>query len=158
MSVEVILDKEDTSPTIVELSPVIPNITDKTIKVRWANTKDEIHTLRQFQRDFLLCVPDVPTFDKTVAAFGKRLKIPQSVLERAKLVLTDRKGYNWRNFVEEQRENISPKHLLLKLAADAIRKGNQPSLAEIVKGVFADGINPADTDVLIRLKSSSMRG
>jgi len=31
--------------------------------------------------------------DRAIATFGLRLKIPQNVLERAKLVLTDVKAY-----------------------------------------------------------------
>jgi hypothetical protein len=158
LMVEIVLDKEYTGPTIVELATTIPDITDTVIKLRWTNTKDELHTLAQFKRDFLLIVPDSLIFDKAVATFGKPLNVSQSILERSKLVLADRKGYDWRHFSEELHESISPKYLLLKLAADAIRKGIQPSLAEIVGKVFLDGISPTDADVLIRLRAPRMRG
>jgi hypothetical protein len=157
MSVEIVLDAEYGGPDIFELAPTIPEIADKTVKLRWANSKDEIHALAPFDRSFVLCVRDSSVLDRAVATFGKRLKISPSVLERAKFVLTDKKGYDWRNFAGELRET-SPRHLLLKLAADAVRKGIQPSLAEIAGKVLSDGINPIDADILMRLRSPRMRG
>jgi hypothetical protein len=156
--IEITLDEEYAGPTVVELAPAIPDIADRVVKVRWGGTKAEYAALQQFDRDFLLCVPDQAALDKAVAAFGKRLTVAQGLLERAKLTLADRKGYDWRAFVEGLGEDASPKFLLMKLAADAVRKGVQPALAEIVGNVMADGINPLDVDVLIRLKSGRMRG
>jgi len=155
--IEIVLDKEYAGPSILELISVIPDITDKTVKLRWTNSKDEVYALKQFDRNFALIVPDAYTFDRTVATFGKRLKISAGIVERAKFVLTDKKGYDWRHFVEELHD-ISPRYLLLKLAADAIRKGIQPSLVEIVEKVFLESISPTDADVLVRLRAPRMRG
>jgi hypothetical protein len=155
--IDIIIDSEYKGPNIIELASTISEITDKTIKLSWANSKDEIYTLAQFNRNFTLHVPDIHVFDRTVATFGKRLKISSGILERAKLVLTDKKGYDWRNFTGELRET-SAKYVLLKLAADAIRRGNQPSLAEIIGKVLTDGISSTDADILIRLRSARMRG
>lgn len=155
--IEILLDSEYRGPTIIELASSVPDITDQKIKVQWTNSKDEVRALREFKRDFVLYVADSHTFDRAVATFGKRLKVPPAVTERAKFVLTDKKGYDWRNFTDGLKDT-SPRFLLLKLAADAIRKGIQPSLAEIVANVFLDGISHQDADVLIRLKSGRMRG
>ncbi len=155
--IEIVLDKEYAGPTIIELASVIPDITDKTVKLRWTNSKDEVYILRQFDRDFVLIVPDFYTFDRAVATYGKRLYDSAGEIERAKKALTDRKEYDWRRFTDELHD-ISPRYLLLKLAADAIRKGIQPSLAEIVGKVFLESISPTDADVLIRLRAPHMRG
>jgi hypothetical protein len=157
MSIEITIDEKYAGPGILELISVIPDIADKTVKLRWTNSKDEVHALKQFDRNFALVVPDAYTFDRTVTTFGKRLKISAGIVERAKFVLTDKKGYDWRHFVEELHD-VSPRYLLLKLAADAIRKGIQPSLAEIAGKVFIEGISPADVDVLVRLRAPRMRG
>jgi hypothetical protein len=155
--VEIIVDKEYSGPGILELAATIPEIADKTVKLRWANSKDEIHALARFSRNFTLVVPDVLLLDRTIATFGKRLKVSAAVLERAKFVLADKKGYDWRSFIGELRET-SPRYLVLKLAADAVRKGVQPSLAEIAGKILSDGVAAADADVLLRLRSPRMRG
>jgi hypothetical protein len=155
--IEITIDKEYAGPNIIELASTIPDITDKTVKLRWTNSKDEIYTLRQFDRDFALVVPDAYTFDRAVATFGKRLHVSTGIIERAKKALTDKKEYDWRHFTDELHD-ITPRYLLLKLAADAIRKGIQPSLAEIVGKVFTESISPVDADVLIRLRAVRTRG
>jgi hypothetical protein len=155
--IEIVIDKEYAGPMILELASVIPDITDKAVKLRWTNSKDEIYIFKKFDRDFILVVPDFYIFDRTVATFGKRLHVSAGVIERAKKVLTDKKEYDWRHFTEELHD-ISPRYLLLKLVADAIRRGVQPSLAEIVGKVFLEGISYTDVDVLIRLRAPHVRG
>lgn len=155
--VEIILDKEYVGPDIFELAPAIPDITDKAIKVRWTNTKDEVRTLKSFDRDFILYVADLPIFERATATFNKPIKISPGMMERAKIMLMDSNTYDWRHFTEELRES-SPRFLVLKLAADAIRKGLKPSLADIAAKMLVDGISPVDADVLVRLKSNRIRG
>lgn len=155
--ISITLDEDFTGPDIFELQSIISTITDPVIRVNWTNTKDEIHALTQYKRDFILSVSDLQVFDRTVATFGKRITISKSIIERAKLVLADKKNYDWRNFAAELRET-SPRYLLIKLAADAIRRGTQPSLAEIVGKMLHLGINPNDADVLMRLRSPRLRG
>lgn len=155
--IKIIQEEKYEGPSILELASNIPDITDDTIDIRWANSKDEIAALGQYNRNFVLHVADSHIRDRTFATFGKRLRIPLNVLERAKFVLADKKGYDWRNFAGELKDT-SPRYLLLKLAADAIRKGIQPSLAEIAGKVLSDGIEPIDADVLMRLRSARMRG
>jgi hypothetical protein len=160
MQVEIVIDKEYAGPGIVELSSSIPNITDKTIEIRWTNSKDEIHAMHGFRfpgRQWKLHVPDAPTFDRALSTFGGRLKLPAHVLDQAKIALIDPQNYNWRKFSEELHDT-SPRYAVLQLAANAIRKGMKPSLAEIVRNIFIDGISPIDTDVLLRLKSGRIRG
>ncbi len=155
--IDIILDKEYFGPDIFELAPAIPDITDTTIKVRWTNTKDEVRTLKSFDRDFTLYVANLPTFERAISTFSKFIKIAPNMIERSKIMLMDSNTYDWRHFTEELRE-CSPRFLVLKLAADAIRKGLKPSLADIAVTMFVDGISPLDADVLVRLKSNRIRG
>ena len=67
------------------------------------------------------------------------------------------KTYDWRNFCREQINGVAPKWLLLKLAADSLRKGNSPALADIIEPLLLRGVNIADADVLLRLKSKVWR-
>jgi hypothetical protein len=158
MVIDVVLDKEYQGPSIIELLPAIDRIDAETIDLRWGNTKDEIRILQQHHdRKFLLHITDSVVWDHTIATFGKRLQIPSILLERAKLMLVDIKTYDWRKFIE-QIPGTNPRYLLLQLAADAIRKGIQPKLAQIVASTFVDGISAHDADILLRLKSSHIRG
>ena len=156
--INILLDREYAGPDIFQLAPSIPDIANDVIDLRWTNTKDELRVLSQFpHRSFSLHATDSHIFDRTVATFGQRLTISSGLLERAKFVLLDFKGYDWRRFSEEL-PNTPPRYVLLQLAADAIRNGSKPALAEIVKDIFIDGISPVDADVLLRLKSSRIRG
>lgn len=156
--IDVQLDNEYTGPDIQALETTIPDISDDVVKVRWTHTKDELRVLNQFpNRNFLLVVPDSTTFDKVVATFGKRLTISKTIIERAKLVLRDQKSYDWRKFTVEVRD-AAPRYILMQLAADSIRNGNKPNLAEIVSLIFSDGVSAVDADVLLRLKSGRIRG
>lgn len=156
MRVQIKLDEEYTGPTILEIRQSIPNIEDNIINVLWNNSKDEIKTINQFDRDFMLFVPDVKTMEKTIATFGKKIRVPLTISEKAKSVLTDPKNYDWRKFTDDQKYH--PKYILMQLAANAIRKGISPPLADIVSSIFIDGVSPVDADVLLRLKSGRIRG
>ena len=158
MQVELVWDKEYRGPTIVELAPAIDRVEAPVIDVRWGNTKDELRILRQHSnRKFLLKITEPKVWDHTVATFGKRLQIAPTLLERARVVLVDLQAYDWRKFLE-QTSTVNPRYLLLQLVADGIRKGKQPKLAPIVSSTFMNGVGPQDADVLLRLKSSHMRG
>jgi len=44
---------------------------------------------------------------------------------------------DWRKFVENQIPGINPRYIILQLCADALRKGKQPRLAQIL--ILASG-------------------
>lgn len=153
-NVEIIIMRDFEGPTILELVSIMDSVSEDPIKVSWGNTRDEQAALRQFpDRKFVLYVNDFPSRDRAVSALGLPLKLEQPVVDRAKLLLTDLKAYDWRTFCADNESGPATKNILLKLVADSLRKGNRPVLAEIMKPLFLGGINVLDVDILLRLKS-----
>jgi len=157
---EIKIERDYEGPSIVEIESIIDNITEEPIKVAWGNTRDEINALHRFpKRQFLLHVQDFPARDRTTSVLGLPLRLESTVVERSKLLLTDLKAADWRTFCKEQesQHGVSTKYALLKLVADALRKGKTPALAEIVGHLFLSGIDIKDVDILLRLKSGAIR-
>jgi hypothetical protein len=156
---EIVVDEDwKEHPSILEIADSIPEITADPIDVQWGNTRDEATALRSFpDRRFALHVPGFPARDRATSYLGLPLRLEQSVLERAKHLLTDPQAYDWRSFCKESEGGISPRNILLKLVADSLRKGNRPALAEIMAPLFLSGINVHDADVLLRLKSGRLK-
>jgi hypothetical protein len=154
-NVEIIVNKDYEGPSILELTDIIDGI-DEAINVDWSNSRDEITTLQRFPKNkFILYVKDFHTRDRTASTLGLFLKLEDAVVTKAKTVLVEPKEYDWRNFCKQNTAGPSTRNILLKLAADALRKGLQPSLAGVVSSIFHDGISIIDVDVLLRLKSRS---
>ncbi len=156
---EVVVDKDwKEHPSILQIADSMAEITDETVDLQWGNTRDEATALRSFPgKKFILHVPGFPARDRATSYLGLPLRLEQTVLERAKLLLTDPKAYDWRSFCKESEQGVSPRNILLKLVADALRKGNRPALAEIMSPLFLGGISTVDADVLLRLKSGRLR-
>ena len=157
---EIKIDKDYEGPSILELETIIGNFTDDSpIKVSWGNTRDEVSALRRFSdRRFVLYVSGFPARDRATATLGLPLVLESTVMERAKLLLIDLRAYDWRTFCREsEKDGVSSKHILLKLVADSLRKGNRPALAEIMEPLLLAGIDVNDVDVLLRLKSDVLR-
>jgi len=154
---EIKIDKDYEGPSVLELVDSLDGIQDP-IKISWSNSKNEVALLHKYpQKKFILYVNDFSTRDRTVATLGLSLNLEQVTLARTKEVIIDMKTYDWRNFCREQINGVAPKWLLLKLAADSLRKGNSPALADIIEPLLLRGVNIADADVLLRLKSKVWR-
>jgi len=152
-NVEIIVNKDFEGPTILELTDIIDGI-DEAIKVDWSNSRDEISTILRFPtKNFVLYVRDFSVRDRTSSTLGLFLKLEEPVVEKAKDFLIKPKEYDWRNFCRQNEHGPSTRNILLKLVADALRKGLQPVLADVVASIFHDGISIVDVDVLLRLKS-----
>jgi len=150
--VEIIVNKDSEFPSILELIESIPEI-DEAVRVDWTNSRDEIAILLRFpDKKFVLYVRDFSMRDRTVSALGLPLKLEEPVIERAKTALVQPKEYDWRNFCKSNERGPSTRNILLKVTADALRKGLRPALADIVGSLFHDGISIVDVDVLLRLK------
>lgn len=151
-NIEIIVNKDFEGPSITELIDIIPEV-EEVIKVDWSNSRDEIATLQRFpHKHFILYVRDFSMRDRTVATLGLPLKIEEPVVERAKNSLIQPKEYDWRNFCKQNEYGPSTRNILLKLAADALRNGKRPALAEIMEQLFCGGVSIVDVDVLLRLK------
>jgi hypothetical protein len=149
----IVIDKDFEGPSLEELVPIIDEITEDPIKISWGNTHDEVALLHFYSnKRFTLYVDGFPAKDRAVAALGLALDPPQPVLDKAKDALNNVQKYDWRNFCDESKGGPAPKWLILKLAADSLRKGNRPALAEIISPVLLDGISIVDVDVLLRLR------
>src|SRR5258708_21796836 len=146
--VEIIVNKDYEGPSILELTDIISEI-DEAIKVDWSNSRDEISTILRFPgKKFVLYVKDFSARDRTASTLGLFLKLEEPVVERAKTLLIQPKEYDWRNFCRQNEHGPSTRNILLKLTADALRKGIRPVLADIVSSLFHDGISIVDVDVL----------
>ena len=156
---EVAIVRDFRGPTILELAPVMESVTASPVRVRWRGGKDEVGALAAFPgREFVLCVEDFPARDRACAALGLPLAIEASVLERGRIMLVDPKACDWRGFCGEQAKarGTAPKYILLKLAADSVRRGHSPPLAEVMEPLFLGGVGAHDADVLLRLKSGRL--
>jgi len=152
-NVEIIINKDFEGPDILEVVENIPDI-DEAISVEWSNSRDEITTILRFpDKKFILYVRDFPMRDRTASTLGLVLKLEEAVVIKAKTLLNEPKEYDWRNFCKQNEHGPSTRNILLKLAADALRKGMRPALADIVSSLFHEGISIIDVDVLLRLKS-----
>lgn len=156
--VQIVISKELSSacPSLQELEPSMVNISpDETIEVRWGNSKQEQIALeRHKNRKFLLYVPDVQSCERASGVLEIPLTLEKNLVGAARLALTNKKLYNWREFSREKGSAVT-KNILLKIAADEIRHGNQPKLAGVVRDVFLDGVSPTNADTLLRLRNWS---
>ena len=152
LNVEIIISKDFEGPSILELTDIIDGI-DEAIKIDWSNSRDEISTILRFPtKKFILYVRDFSVRDRTASTLGLFLKLEEPVVEKAKMFLIQPKEYDWRNFCKQNEHGPSTRNVLLKMTADALRKGLRPALADILASVFHDGIGIVDVDVLLRLK------
>jgi len=152
LNVEIVISKDFEGPSILELTDIIDGI-DEAIKIDWSNSRDEISTILRFPtKKFILYVRDLSVRDRTASTLGLFLKLEEPVVEKAKMFLIQPKEYDWRNFCKQNEHGPSTRNVLLKMTADALRKGLRPALADILASVFHDGIGIVDVDVLLRLK------
>lgn len=149
----IVIDEDFEGPTLKELVSIMDDITEDPIKIRWHNSHEEISVLRSSQKVFTLYVDDFPAKDRAIAALGLPLDQPKLILDKAKDSLNSPQKYDWRGFCEDSKGNPAPKWLLVKLAADSLRKGNKPALAEIISPILLGGVSIVDADVLLRLKA-----
>jgi len=149
--VEIVVNKDFEGPSILELTDIIPGIEDA-IKVDWSNSPDEIAAILHFPSSkFILYVRDFTVRDHTVSSLGLFIK-EEPIAARAWSVLAVPKEYDWRNFCKQNEHGPSTCNILLKLAADSLRKGNRPAVADLIEPLFLGGVSVIDIDVLLRLK------
>jgi hypothetical protein len=152
LDVEVIVNKDFEGPDILEMVENIPDI-DEAVTVYWSNTRDEIGTLLRFpNKKFILYVRDFAMRDRTASSLGLFLKLEEPLLKEAWNSLATPQEYNWRNFCKANEHGVSTRNVLLKLAADSLRKGNRPIIADLIEPLFLGGVSIVDVDVFLRLK------
>ena len=151
---EIVIDPTYKGPDIIDQQYSLRKIEDKVIDVRWLNTKSEITLLSRFSDlNFRLHVSDIAMQEKTAITFGLPVEYDRNTLNTAFLALNSRKSYDWRNFTADKPHTYT-RNLLIRLAADALRRGNLNPLTEIVGSfVQKSSISPVDADVMLRLKA-----
>lgn len=150
--VEIVINKDFEGPSILELTDIISGV-EEAIKVDWSNSRDEIATILRFpEKKFTLYVRDFTMRDRTVSSLGLFLKLEEPVMAKAWGTLAYPKDYDWRNFCKSNEHGPATRNILLKLAADSLRKGNRPAVADLIEPLFLGGISIVDIDVLLRLK------
>ena len=153
--IEIIINRELSSacPSLQELEPSIVEIPpEETIDIRWENSRQEQVILEHHRnRNFRLYVPDLQSCERATSTLELPLTLDKSMVGDARLALTNKKLYNWREFSREKGATVA-RNTLLKIAADEIRNGNQPKLAHVVRDMFLKGVSPVNADTLLRLR------
>jgi|SRR5208282_628849 len=151
--IQIVINPEYAGPTILDWGVSSRTVEDKFVEVRWGNTKQEINQLERLSDcNFRLFVPDKAAQDKAALSLGDDVQLDQTTINTAKLALNARKSYDWRGFSDGKPTSLT-RSILTRMSADALRKGRESVLADLV-GDFAleGGINPIDADVLLRLR------
>jgi len=88
---------------------------------------------------------------RTCNALGLTLKFDGEMLENCKAALW-KECPTWRPMVEGIGSNTA-RSVLVKLVANALRQGKRPKfMASVMDDVLFSNVDPADTDVLARLR------
>jgi hypothetical protein len=145
--IDIVIERDFTGPSLLDLEPILDTITAPSIVVRWHNSKAEQHLIRRHRdRNFVLMINDIPAMEAVVNALNLPIKLTPEYLEQVKMSLVSRKNYNWRSSSIEARKSI-----ITKLASEALRKGDKPKLSKVVTRCLLDGVSAMDADVLLRL-------
>lgn len=152
---EVVVNKSlfEACPSILDFESSFENIPmEIPIEVRWENSKRELVAInRHKDRVFRLYVPDIISLDRATSFLEMSITLDKSMVDNGCLALCNKKLYNWREFSRELGA-ATAKNLVLKIAADDIRKGAKSKLAYVAKDVLLDGVTPSNADTLLRLR------
>lgn len=151
------VDKEFAGPTLCDLEPILDEL-EGPVEVRWTGSKrDYLAYERHGAREVLMVVPDVETLERTIWVLGGHLELSEDDLQAAKSALTSRSEQTWRTRVDA----LGPTRgtlLLTKVMADSLRSGKKaPAALSIALDCILQGVNPADADVLLRLRANNLR-
>jgi hypothetical protein len=160
-AVDIIIDEDPGRPTIVELAPILDDITEDPIKVRWENSKPELLVLASHpNKRFLLCVLGMHEMERAVGLLGRKIKIDDAALRtgiKALASAPQQQLPDWRSYLD-QAKSLTPRHVILKLAADSLRVGEATLLTTgLVDDLIFGGIDPRDMDVMFRIRSNRFK-
>lgn len=157
MSFKLRVDKEFAGPTLCDLEPVLGDLPDP-VEVRWtASKRDYLGYERHGAREIHMVVPDLDTLERTIWALGGHLELSDEDLQAAKTALTSKSDQTWRVRVDGLGTTRGTL-LLMKVMADSLRAGRKaPAAISIARDCILQGVNPADADVLLRLRANNLR-
>ncbi len=150
----VAVDPEFHGPTLDELEPILEDLPSP-IEVRWTGSATDYLLLERHHRDrrLLLKVADQDLADRTLWTLGGKFPLGKEAIEAAKKALTNQASQTWR----ADMDRTSPTRgslLLIRVVGDSLRSGKKPQAAmSIARDCLFQGVNPADADVLMRLRT-----
>jgi hypothetical protein len=153
---EIRTDPSFTGPTLVELEPILDDLTGK-VQARWMGSKTEqVILTRHPSLDFILWVPDTPALERASNLLGVGVTLDSSTIMTAQQSLISKKAYNWRPLVNDF--GVPAANLcLLRITSDAVRRGKRPNLVKVMTECVLDGVSTIDADVLLRLRSLGVK-
>ena len=154
MSFTTSVDPDYMGPTLRELLPIIGDL-PQPIEVRWLGTAEDNRLYNRYKHlTFSLITPSCEVAEKAMWAHGGKPDLPPEDVEAARKALTTRSSNSWRTTAEGLGAARSTL-LLTKVVGDAIRSGKKPGISTIATiDCLFNKVNPADVDILIRLRSS----
>lgn len=156
MAPDIQIDAAFVGPDLLELQPILADIPDP-IEARWEGTPGEFDILRGLRdRKVILYVRDHYAFDKLTLALGGKINLSPDLIHKGKDALIKESAVGWRELCESQGHARSTL-LLVKLVADGIRAGNRPVTTPIAISALLKGVNPADVDVILKVRSRALR-
>jgi hypothetical protein len=149
-------DPSFTGPTLIELEPILGDLTGK-VQARWLGSKAEQAILaRNVSIDFILWVSDTVALERAANTLGVGVTLDSSTLMSAQQSLISKKAYNWRPLVNDF--GVPAANLyLLRITSDAVRRGKRPNLVKVMTECVLDGVSTIDADVLLRLRSLGVK-
>jgi hypothetical protein len=139
-------------PNLVELEPILKEIPDP-IEARWEGSQKEFDLIPTLaDRRVILYAKDVFAQDKLTIYLGAPISMDAGLVTKGRATLAQQSAAGWRDLCEALGHSRSTL-LLVKIVADAVRAGKKPKAAAIAGDVILKGVNPADADILLRLKA-----
>jgi hypothetical protein len=148
---ELKIHNEFHGPTLLQLEPVLSEITAEKIDVLWKNTKAEIAVLEQHpEKTFVLYVPDFVSMERAAEQLGLPVKFDINTLGTAKLALLSR-VQTWDEFTKSVGSAVS-RGILIKLVSKAIKQGIKVNdTLAMTNDILFEGVPVTDADIFIRI-------
>jgi hypothetical protein len=148
--VKVEVDPRFSGPTLLELEPILNDITDNPVRIGWRGSKAEVRLLESHpNRDFVVCVRSL--YDMSIASslLGTPVQVERSVIIKGRDSLSNKKAYDWKVFSGEIGSSVA-RSLVVKLAA--VRQGLHSKLVGVAIDILQGLVSPSDADVLVRTR------
>jgi hypothetical protein len=140
-------------PTVLELerSGLFDGST-RHAEVAWRNSREELGTLQRYPDvQCVLHVEDMTVMQRSANSLGISPALDETTIREGFVALTDKSVSDWRRFTSSV--GVTPaRGVLVRLASDTIRKGQNPSnLRKVIQHCVFRGVNAVDADVLLGL-------
>jgi hypothetical protein len=154
------IDPDFHGPTLTELTPILADLglDDPPMAVRWSGTTQDFLALERAKLiKLVLVVPDQEVLERTLWRLDGSLEIsPEQADTTLKNLFSTTQQASWRKQVAELGQ-VRSTMLLCRVLADALKDGKKvrPSSVAIARDCLLERLNPADADVLVRLRTQT---